>query len=602
MPQTPRNSWPFPAEGQDPFWDDFQAFADACDASVFAVKETSNLVLMGGGTITFSAGLGTISWSADIIVQAATTGFTSAIPGLGTGGSIALADLQFLYVQLTRAPQSAQALVPKVGSKLDPGDDYFVLAFRSSNKIYWRNGVVQSDGQELTDFASGGDLAGDVTGAARHNTVARVRGAKVQTQGVQLQLGKVLEVVAGSDPVIAKFVPPAFYIVRPGCDDLLVGEPASFQQAVLPNGTQPTTADVGGGSLWVGSATLPVLYRVDSTTKIVLATFNLPAPFTGVDKVLYDGSDVWICQGSVGSFARLNLAALALTVYLTGHATGYYDLFLDGAGILLFGAGDGFVAKIVKSSGVVSAEALAPHVGHLVFEPMLTLGKLAVLDRTNARLYRYDLGTSAFDAIDFDLIGASPVGLAFDSSSLLVAFAGGTVRQVTSATTTPALGFGQSLATGAVPTSVVWDAVNAVFWVAEGGLDEVEGVPQAGGIVTQVFSVAGLLDYAVGGGGGTLTNLSSVLIVDVGTPVAGPDQSGNTETPFSTLTQAAVALETMVATNGFAIGVTTGDYSAEPPVVIASGVGTRVTFSPHPVGSDEFAQSWVTSGISYANG
>lgn len=565
MPMTPRNSWPTPAENQDPFFDDFLAMVDAIDASVFAVKETSNLVLMGGGDITFSAGLGTVSWSSDIVVQAATTGFTSAIPGTRTGGTVSLDELQFLYVQLTRAPQSTQSLAPKVGSKLDPGDDYLVLAYRYQNKIYWRNGTVQSDGESITDFGLTGDLAGDVTGPARNNTVSRIKGAKVQTAGLQLALGKVLEVVAGSNPIIAKFSNPTFYIARSGCDDLLVGMDGSFSQVIFPIGTAPTSADVGGGSIWVGSETSATLYRIDVGTLTILATFPLPAPLTGVDALLFDGSDIWIAQGSTPIFARLALATLTFTTYPTGDPfTGFFDLFSFGT--LLFGSGVGRVAKIIKTTGAI-ADSPAPVLGgNLVIEPMETGSKLAILDKTNARLYRYDLVSFTMDAVDLDLVTANPVDFAFDGTNLLVAFAGGSASQVTNALgalVPPALGFTQALTAGAVPTSVVWDLINAVFWVAEGGLDRVEGVPQFGGAIALSFSLAGLLAYMTAGGGGSLVlPLSSVFYVDKNTVVAIPAQNGSGASPLATL----VGGLALAVNYGDTIYLVPADYTAEGPI------------------------------------
>jgi hypothetical protein len=101
--------------------------------------------------------------------------------------------------------------------------------------------------------------------------------------------------------------------------------------------------------------------------------------------------------------------------------------------------------------------------------------------------------------------------------------------------------------------------------------------------------------------GAKLANLSAGLYVDSGTSVAVALQSGNIEQPFGTLHQAAAALLTMVASNAFALGIVSGDYSTEPALTIDPAVGTRVSLAPEPGGSDVLALPYVLPAITYAN-
>ena len=63
MATSPRMGWPYPEENQDPFWDAFTAFVAAQDASVFALKEDRDFLIMKGGTVSFTASSGLLSWS-----------------------------------------------------------------------------------------------------------------------------------------------------------------------------------------------------------------------------------------------------------------------------------------------------------------------------------------------------------------------------------------------------------------------------------------------------------------------------------------------------------------------------------------------------------
>lgn len=76
-------------------------------------------------------------------------------------------------------------------------------------------------------------------------------------------------------------------------------------------------------------------------------------------------------------------------------------------------------------------------------------------------------------------------------------------------------------------------------------------------------------------GGSALTNLTNVVFLDAGTPVAVPDQTGNDQLPFSTLAAAIAA----VATNGGTIQIVPGDYSGEGGGTLAANSARAIVFN-----------------------
>lgn len=152
MPNSPRMSWPYPKEFEDPFYAKFVAFVNALDASFFTTREDKNFVLFGGGTISFNSTSGVLTWSAPIQAVSATSGIRWRIPNGTTGGSVTLQDGEFFYVELVRNPQVAQDIAAVVGSRISPSDDALIIAQRLGDVVVFRNGAAISNGQSVVLF------------------------------------------------------------------------------------------------------------------------------------------------------------------------------------------------------------------------------------------------------------------------------------------------------------------------------------------------------------------------------------------------------------------------------------------------------------------
>jgi hypothetical protein len=152
MPVSPRLNWPYPNENTDPWWEKFKSFVTAVDASFYTTREDKNFVLFGGGTVSFDATSGVLSWTDPIQGVAATTGYHWYIPSTTTGGSVTLEDGEFFYVELTRAPQSSQSLPALNGSRIPTNDNALVIAQRLGDAVIFRNGAIIGNGQSVILF------------------------------------------------------------------------------------------------------------------------------------------------------------------------------------------------------------------------------------------------------------------------------------------------------------------------------------------------------------------------------------------------------------------------------------------------------------------
>jgi hypothetical protein len=150
VPQTPRMQWPYPAEDQDPWYDDYVNNLAAADASGYAAREDRNLALAAGGEFTFTAATGVVTWSAPLEILSPLTAVVLTLPA----GSVTLAAGVFGWVNLPRAPTQATALEVRTGPSVPSSDGALLLFVRRSDRVYVRGAKVLNDGDALTLFAS----------------------------------------------------------------------------------------------------------------------------------------------------------------------------------------------------------------------------------------------------------------------------------------------------------------------------------------------------------------------------------------------------------------------------------------------------------------
>lgn len=163
MPSSDRMNWPFPTENQTPWYDAFEDLIAAQDTSSFAARDDRNLVIAGGGNLSWTVATSTFQWTADIRVLSPITGGLLTIPA----AALVLDDGDAVFVNLVRAVPQSNTLSPAVGSQIPSSDTAFLLASRTGDAVYFRNGQRLDDGDVIQGLGFGtGPGTGDVVGPA----------------------------------------------------------------------------------------------------------------------------------------------------------------------------------------------------------------------------------------------------------------------------------------------------------------------------------------------------------------------------------------------------------------------------------------------------
>jgi hypothetical protein len=155
MPNTSKMIWPYPNKDSDPWFEMFESMVAAQDASGYASREDRNIILNGGSLISFTASNGLLQWTAPIVLLSPISSLKESI----ATGFVNILDGQWLYVNVTRAPQSAISLTALVANQVPNTNDAFVIAVRDGSSVYFRNGARIGDGETTTLFSGGGSGA-----------------------------------------------------------------------------------------------------------------------------------------------------------------------------------------------------------------------------------------------------------------------------------------------------------------------------------------------------------------------------------------------------------------------------------------------------------
>lgn len=288
MPITPRTRFPYPSENQDPFWDDFEAMAQAIDGSLYANREDRQTVLMDGGTFTWNIDsgthIGTLTWAGTINLSAPITGFKWFI----STGSIQLLDGEVFSVTLPRAPLTNIALVARKGSQVPSTDADLIVGIRSGSHFYFRNGRSLVDGDstnilELT-IGSGGGGGGLPSGSTIRSNIPIALGQTTTFGTFQVAGDYTLN---ANDYVITD----ATLSTKFKCTGFMTG--GATGQVILYDLT--AAAQVGGSTLTFNSATpdeqsatvtLPLAAHVyEVRIKISAGTGGVFAQWAGVELI-----------------------------------------------------------------------------------------------------------------------------------------------------------------------------------------------------------------------------------------------------------------------------------------------------------------------------
>lgn len=137
MPETSKVKHPYPSQNEDPWFASFESMLASIDAADFAARDERNLILSGGGNITFSSS-GDVSWTNDLTIHHASTGYQGTLAA--NPGGTSLDDGQLLYIDLVRGPQQNYTTnAVKTSGNLPNNDKAVVLFYRDGNTLWVRD-------------------------------------------------------------------------------------------------------------------------------------------------------------------------------------------------------------------------------------------------------------------------------------------------------------------------------------------------------------------------------------------------------------------------------------------------------------------------------
>lgn len=157
---TPLNIYPIPAEFEEPYYPTIKAYFLATDAGDWALAENGNLIWSGGGSFSWSATTGVLTWSNAVSLRSKTTVFSFTIAGPpAPGGTITLQDGESAYFQVPRLLVANQLVSLNIGPITQiPGvrlHDIRLFATRIGSTVYFADGKSLKDGESGELFGAG---------------------------------------------------------------------------------------------------------------------------------------------------------------------------------------------------------------------------------------------------------------------------------------------------------------------------------------------------------------------------------------------------------------------------------------------------------------
>jgi hypothetical protein len=237
-------NWPYPSENQDPWYSPFEDMVSAMDASSHASREDRNILMGGGGTVSFSSTTGALAWGEDFEIYSTEVGFLFTIAAT----SVVLTDGQVLYVDLVRSPTAGTVLVPVIASQVPRSDSAYIIALRRADEVYFRFGSKISNGESFNIFQGGG---GGSTGADTYERSATFALPDLTSTDQEATLGRISyggSVLAVSLELTEAVVSGTIVVTirRDGVDTLVAtldaGDPTSVQTTAVVN-TWPVSSN-----------------------------------------------------------------------------------------------------------------------------------------------------------------------------------------------------------------------------------------------------------------------------------------------------------------------------------------------------------------------
>jgi len=157
---TPQNDYPIPSEFDEPYFASAKSYFLATDMADWALSENDNFIWAGGGSFSWFATTGTLTWAETVEIRSKTTVWKTNILGPpAPGGQIVLQDGEcafFKHPRLQISDQSPQLVIGPItqipGARLH---DITLFATRVGTTIFFADGKSLKDGESGEIFGGG---------------------------------------------------------------------------------------------------------------------------------------------------------------------------------------------------------------------------------------------------------------------------------------------------------------------------------------------------------------------------------------------------------------------------------------------------------------
>lgn len=137
--------FPYPDDGQDPFYDAYQTQMQALDEAAFMSKIQNNLIIGGGGAVALNSSTGVLTWTGDFVVPVFHFGKKITV-SFGPDGPIracGLPDGSALVLEIPFTMADNVVLNFSVLTQLTPlNHQQWIAGLRLGSKVYFKGMVV----------------------------------------------------------------------------------------------------------------------------------------------------------------------------------------------------------------------------------------------------------------------------------------------------------------------------------------------------------------------------------------------------------------------------------------------------------------------------
>lgn len=157
---TPQNDYPIPSEYEEPYYASARSYFLATDMADWSLSENDNTIWSGGGSMSWNATNGTLTWSNAVELRTKTSVWKAIVQGPpAPGGQVVLQDGEVAFFEHPRLQVADRIVSLTIGPITQlPGvrlHDITLFATRVGTTIFFADGKSLKDGESGEIFGGG---------------------------------------------------------------------------------------------------------------------------------------------------------------------------------------------------------------------------------------------------------------------------------------------------------------------------------------------------------------------------------------------------------------------------------------------------------------